>query len=79
MRWRYSSSKTRSKSKEELGDRAGISASLHQIAMIYQASGNHEEALDYYQRALKIAEELKDHMGIASTRGQNEVVAISSW
>jgi tetratricopeptide (TPR) repeat protein len=58
------------KIKEELGDRSGVSKSLHQIGMIHEERGEYEEALARYEESLKIAEELGDRSGIASSHGQ---------
>jgi hypothetical protein len=56
--------------REEIGDRAGIAGSLHQIGMIYQYRRDYDVALQQYQFSLKIREELGDRLGIALSVGQ---------
>jgi tetratricopeptide (TPR) repeat protein len=55
---------------EGLGDRKGVSDSLHQIAMIHQRRGEYEAALELYERSLKMNEELGDRAGVASSLHQ---------
>jgi len=42
------------KIKEELGDRAGVAQSLHQVGMICQIQNKHAEAFENYMAALAI-------------------------
>jgi tetratricopeptide (TPR) repeat protein len=58
------------KIKEFLGDRKGISQSLHEIGIIHQLCGDYPAALTCYEKSLKIAEELGDRQGIALSLGQ---------
>lgn len=55
---------------EDLGDRAGVAASLHQIGMIRQKRGEYDAALELYERSLKIVEEIGDREGVASSLHQ---------
>jgi tetratricopeptide (TPR) repeat protein len=45
-------------------------AALHHLGIIHQDQGRYDEAATMYQKSLKIAEELGDRSGIASTLGQ---------
>ena len=56
--------------KEALGDRAGVSTSLHQMGMVAQDRGDYDAALDLYRRSLEIKEALGDRAGAAITRAQ---------
>jgi len=53
------------KIKRELGDKSGISASMHQLAIIEQDRGNYDKARELYEQSLKIHRELGDKSGIA--------------
>jgi tetratricopeptide (TPR) repeat protein len=55
---------------EELGDRAGVAVSLHEVGNIHYLRGDYEQALDYYDRSLKIKENLGDRSGMARSQGQ---------
>jgi tetratricopeptide (TPR) repeat protein len=55
---------------EELGDRAGISSSYHQLGMIAQRRGDYPQAEQRYQASLAIKEELGDRAGVASSTSQ---------
>ena len=55
---------------EELGDRAGVATSLHQIGTIHLDRGDYDAALQRYQLSLKIVEELGDRAGGASSISQ---------
>jgi len=46
-------------------DKKGISYMQNELGVLYQDWGKPEQALEYYQQALKIAEELKDIRGKA--------------
>ena len=52
---------------KELGDKFGIAAALHQIAMIYQQRGDYDKAIELYEESIKIKKELGDKSGIAKT------------
>ena len=47
-----------------------MAISLHQIGLIQQKRGDYEQALEYYQRSLKIKEELGNRAGMARSLGQ---------
>jgi len=53
--------------KQELGNRAGIANSLHNIGMLYDLWGRQEDALKYYSDSLRIQQELGNQTGIADS------------
>jgi tetratricopeptide (TPR) repeat protein len=55
---------------EELGNRAGISASYHQLGIIAHRRGDYTQAEQRYQASLTIMEELGDRAGIATATSQ---------
>jgi tetratricopeptide (TPR) repeat protein len=55
---------------EELGDRAGIASSYHQLGIIAELRGDYAQAEQRYQASLTIKEELGDRAGIAWTTSQ---------
>src|SRR5262249_53768098 len=55
---------------EELGDRAGMAISYHQLGRVAQERGDYEGALGWYRRSLAIVEELGNPAGVASTTSQ---------
>jgi len=62
------------KAKEKLGDRAGISSSLHQIGIVHQQRGDYDKALHYYEKSLKIKEELGGRAGVSKSLHQIGIV-----
>jgi tetratricopeptide (TPR) repeat protein len=56
--------------EEELGNRAGMAASYHQLGRIAQDRGELSQAFEWYQKALQIFEELGNRAGMASSYGQ---------
>jgi len=66
------------KTKEELGDRAGISSSLHQIGMVHQQRGDYDKALHYYEKSLQTKEALGDRAGMAKSHAQIGVLLIDT-
>jgi CHAT domain-containing protein/tetratricopeptide (TPR) repeat protein len=52
---------------QELADKKGIAAALHNIALTNRQQGNYEQAMEYYEKSLKISEEISDQPGISST------------
>ncbi|MBU7026878.1 MAG: tetratricopeptide repeat protein, partial [Theionarchaea archaeon] len=52
---------------EKLGDKYGIAASLHQLAMIHQVRGEYAEAEKLYKESLNIKKNLGDTAGIAGS------------
>ena len=61
------------KIKQELGDKSGVSKSLHSLGMLAQATGEYDEARKLYQQSLKINQELGDKSGVSLlTLGQLE-------
>src|SRR5262249_25157436 len=55
---------------EELGDRAGMASSYHNMGMVAQERGDYEGALEWYRCSLAIAEELGDRAGMAISTSQ---------
>jgi tetratricopeptide (TPR) repeat protein len=55
-------------------ERAGAAILLHNFGVLQQVRGNYEAALDYYQRSLKINEEIDDVAGVASSLHQIGIV-----
>jgi tetratricopeptide (TPR) repeat protein len=53
--------------RQEIGDRAGEGATLHQIAMIYALMQQHDAALKYYEQSLAIRQEIGDRAGEVAT------------
>ena len=51
-----------------MGDRAGLAATLNTIGLVYDDLGQRQQALDYYQQALPIREEVGDRAGESITR-----------
>ena len=43
-----------------MGDRAGLATTLNNIGMVYQGTGQREQALEYFSKALPIMEEVGD-------------------
>ena len=56
--------------QEELGNKAGIADSYHQIGMIHQQKGEYDRAIDFYTKSLHIQEELGNKAGMATSYGQ---------
>jgi len=52
---------------EEAGDRAGLAATLNNIGLVYDGTGQPAQALEYYRKALTIREEVGDRAGLATT------------
>jgi len=48
-------------------DKAGTAALLHNFGIIVQNRGDYDKALEYYDRSLKIKEELGDRVGVAGS------------
>lgn len=48
---------------QEIGDKAGVGETLHQIGYVYYNRKEYQQALDYYQQALPIQRELGDGDG----------------
>ena len=63
------------KISQELGDKSGVSKSLHQLGMLAQDTGDLAEARRLYQESMKISQELGDKSGIAITLAQS----VCSW
>ena len=59
-----------------MGDRAGIAATLHNIGPVCENLGQLDKALEYYQRALPVREELGDRHEESVTRYN---IAIVYW
>jgi hypothetical protein len=55
--------------KEELGDRQGRAASLHQLASIEHAQGNPSEARRLWEESIEIEKEIGDVDGMATSLG----------
>ena len=51
-------------------ERADAAALMHNFGIAQQNRGNYEAALDYYQRSLKILEEIGNVAGVASSQAQ---------
>ncbi len=58
------------KLKEEIGDKKGKAASLHQMAQVYLTRGDLERARQLYEESLKLKEEIGDKKGKAASLGQ---------
>ena len=52
----------------EVGDRAGLATTLHNIGVVYAGLGDEQQALSYYHRALPLREEVGDRAGESVTR-----------
>ncbi|WP_315217954.1 tetratricopeptide repeat protein, partial [Actinomyces dentalis] len=60
---------------EELGDRAGMATTHHQLGILAQDRGDHDTAHKLYEQSLHIKKELGDRAGMATTHGQLGVLA----
>jgi tetratricopeptide (TPR) repeat protein len=58
------------KIKQELGDKSGVSSSLHTLGRLAQDTGDYDEARKLYQQSLEIKQELGDRNGIAFSFAQ---------
>ena len=67
---RRESSPAEPKINQELGDKSGVSSSLHHLGTLAQATGEYDEARKLYQQSLKIKQELGDKSGMASSQAQ---------
>ncbi|MCR9245172.1 MAG: tetratricopeptide repeat protein, partial [bacterium] len=56
--------------EEQLGNRAGIASSYHQLGMVSELRGDYDAALAWYQKSLQIEEQLGNRAGIALSSGQ---------
>ena len=68
--WRLSRCKKDSRSlaiKESLGDQSGLSASLHQLAIIESSQGVPSEARKLWEQSVSIDEAIGDVAGAAAT------------
>ncbi|MFZ2472817.1 MAG: tetratricopeptide repeat protein [Methanothrix sp.] len=63
------------KISQDLGDRSGVSGSLHQLGMLAQHTGDLDEARRLYQDSLKISQELGDKNGVSRSLGQLGILA----
>ena len=63
---------------EQLGDRAGMATSYHQLGMVAQQRGEYDQALDWYRQALAIFEQLGDRAGMATSYHQLGNVALAA-
>ena len=55
---------------EKIDNIKGVSASLHQIGIIYQYKGDYDAALTQYQKSMEIDEKIGDIAGVARTMAQ---------
>jgi tetratricopeptide (TPR) repeat protein len=55
-------------------DAQGTAAILHNFGLLIQNRGEYDKAMDYYDRSLKIAEELGNYAGVAKTLTQIGVI-----
>ena len=60
---------------EQLGDRAGMAASYHQLGIVAQLRGDYDAELGWYRKSLAIAEQLGDRAGMATSYHQLGIVA----
>ena len=51
----------------EVGDRSGVATTLSNIGEVYDAIGQPQKALEYYNSALPIRREVGDRSGVATT------------
>ncbi|RME37220.1 MAG: tetratricopeptide repeat protein, partial [Thermoflexia bacterium] len=56
--------------KEQLGDRAGVASTLHQLGNLAYLQGDYPEARRLYEESLRIKEQLGDRAGVAITTAQ---------
>ena len=63
------------KAYENLGDKSGVAASLHNLGILAQATGEVAEARRLYGESLKIAQELGDKSGVARSLHQLGILA----
>jgi tetratricopeptide (TPR) repeat protein len=60
---------------ESLGDRAGVSKSLHNMGNVAYLRGEYDAALEYYRRSLEMAEALGDRAEVSKVLHQMGMVA----
>ncbi len=53
------------KISQDLGDKSGVSRSLHQLGMLAQDTGDLDEARRLYQESMKIYQDLGDRSGVS--------------
>ncbi len=61
--------------QQEIGDRQGEAASLHQLSMIYESLGDYPQALSLSQQSIEIYREISDRQGEASSLAQMATIA----
>jgi tetratricopeptide (TPR) repeat protein len=59
---------------EKLDNLKGVSASLHQIGMIYQDKGDYDAALSQYQKAKEVFEKIGDIKGVSDSLHQIGII-----
>ncbi len=60
---------------QDLGDKSGVSRSLHQLGMLAQDMGDLDEARRLYQESLKIKQDLGDRSGVSKSLHQLGMLA----
>ena len=50
-----------------MDDRSGVATTLNNIAEVYRGIGRPQKALEYYEKALPISQEVDDRSGVATT------------
>jgi predicted ATPase len=62
------------KAAEMLGDKSGVSGSLHNLGALAQDTGDYKEARRLYQESLKIEQDLGDKSGVAFSLAQSALL-----
>ncbi|MEA2045026.1 MAG: tetratricopeptide repeat protein, partial [Euryarchaeota archaeon] len=50
--------------KQQIGDKAGMAATLHRLATIDMERGEYDEARNKFEKALKIKQQIGDKAGV---------------
>ena len=62
------------KMAKKIEDKTGIAACLNQIGIVFQAQGNYQKSLSYYQRSLGVCKEWLNSLPFDEDRGRAEKV-----
>jgi len=62
--------------KEDLGDKSGMSSSLHQLGMLAQYTGDYDESRKLYQQSMNISQDLGDKRSMALSLAQSALLEV---
>ncbi len=67
------------KISQDLGDKSGVSRSLHQLGNLAYVTGDLAEARRLYQESLKISQDLGDKSSVSTSLHQLGMIWLMSW